>query len=337
MAQRSMTQRRMMFAATGLWLCLGAVLLAFLWHISVGAKSVPLGTVWQALVAPEEGVFDHVIIRDLRLPRAIFAVTVGAALSVAGALMQGVTRNPLAEPGILGLLSGATFAVIIGIGWFGLAGTAYVPLFAALGALAGAAMVWGIAEAAPGGSTPLTLILAGAAVTAFLGSIQGAAILLNEDAFFNFRVWLSGTLAGRDMDTYRWALPWFVSGLVAALIIARQITALAMGEETAAGLGVNTTRIKAVALVSVVALTAASVAVAGPLGFVGLVIPHIVRLFVGSDYRLVVPFSAIVGSGYVLVVDIAARMVLAPIEVSTGIVTAMLGAPIFIWLVRAKL
>lgn len=332
-----MNGTRRIIAATGFWACLGAVALAFMWHISVGAKPVPISIVWEALTAPQEGVFDHVIVRDLRMPRAIFALSVGAALSVAGALMQGVTRNPLAEPGILGLMAGATFAVIIGIGWFGFASTAYVPLFAAIGALFGAALVWLIASAAPGGSTPLTLILAGSAVSGFLYAIESAAILLNEEAFRNFRVWLSGSLAGRDMTTYLWALPWFLLGLGAALVIARQITALAMGEETAAGLGVDTLRIKVIALGAVVVLTAAAVSIAGPLGFVGLVIPHVVRLFVGSDYRLIVPFSAIIGAGYVVVVDIAARMVLAPVEISTGIVTTMLGAPVFIWLVRTRL
>ncbi|MEM1303053.1 MAG: iron ABC transporter permease, partial [Pseudomonadota bacterium] len=259
---------RSLFAATGFWLCVICVALAFMWHISVGAKSIPLATVWQALVSPQDGVFDHVVVRDLRMPRAIFALFVGAALAVAGALMQGVTRNPLAEPAILGLMAGATFAVIIGIGWFQLAGTAYVPLFAALGGLGGAVLVWTIAGAAPGGATPLTLILSGAAVSGFLYAIEQAAILLNEDAFRNFRVWLSGSLAGRDWDTFLWALPWFVAGLAAAFLIARQITALAMGEETAAGLGVDTVRIKALALTAVVALTAAAVSVAGPLGFV---------------------------------------------------------------------
>ena len=139
------------------------------------------------------------------------------------------------------------------------------------------------------------------------------------------------------MATYFRALPWFVAGLGAALVIARQITALAMGEETAAGLGINTVRIKIVALAAVIALTAAAASIAGPLGFVGLVIPHAVRLFVGADYRLVIPFSAIVGAGYVVIVDIAARVILAPVEVSTGIVTTMLGAPVFIWLVRTRL
>jgi iron complex transport system permease protein len=332
-----MNATRTILAAGIFWLCVGGTLLAFLLHISVGAKAIPLGIVWQAIVAPQEGAFDHVVVRELRMPRAIFAISVGAALSVAGALMQGVTRNPLAEPGILGLMAGATFAVIIGIGWLELAGTAYVPLFAAIGALLGAVLVWTIASAAPGGATPLTLILSGAAVGGFLYAIESAAILLNEDTFRNFRNWLSGSLAGRDMATFLWALPWFVAGLTAALLISRQVTALAMGEEAAAGLGVNTVKIKFIALGAVVILTAAAVSVAGPLGFVGLVIPHVVRLFVGSDYRLIVPFSAIVGAGYVVVVDIAARVTLAPVEISTGIVTTMLGAPIFIWLVRAKL
>lgn len=332
-----MNTSRTIFAAGAFWLCLAGVFFTFLWHISVGAKAIPVSTVWEAIVAPQDGLFDHVVVRDLRMPRAIFAISVGAALSVAGALMQGVTRNPLAEPGILGLMAGATFAVVIGIGWYGLAGSAYIPLFAAVGAFIGAALVWTIASAAPGGATPLTLILSGVAVGGFLHAIESAAILLNAEAFRDFRVWLSGSLSGRDMATYLWALPWFVIGLGAALLIARPVTALAMGEETAAGLGVDTMKIKTIALGAVVILTAAAVSIAGPLGFVGLVIPHVVRIFVGADYRLIVPFSAIVGAGYVTVVDTVARVALAPIEISTGIVTTILGAPVFIWLVRAKL
>lgn len=332
-----MMHRRPIFAATAFWVCLGALMLAVLWHISVGAKAIAIGTVIDALVSPQDGVFDHAVVRDLRLPRAVFSVAVGAALSVAGALMQGVTRNPLAEPGILGLMVGASFSVIICIGWLNLASLAWVPFFAAVGALGGAVLVWGMASAVPGGATPLTLILSGAAVTTFLGAIEGAVILLNEDTFEDFRLWLSGSLAGRSMDAFLWAAPWFVLGLGAALAISRQITALSMGEETAAGLGINTLKVKALALLAVVMLTGAAVSVAGPLGFVGLVIPHLVRLFVGSDYRLIVPFSAIIGGCYVVLVDIAARVLLAPIEISTGIVTTMLGAPVFIWLVRARL
>ncbi|RYH01679.1 iron ABC transporter permease [Salipiger sp. IMCC34102] len=311
--------------------------LAFAWHISVGAKTIPLGTVAEALLAYDPAIFDHVVIVDLRLPRAVYALLVGAALSVAGALMQGVTRNPLAEPGILGLLIGASFAVVIFVGVFDLAAPALIPLVAALGALAAAVAVWGIATAAPGGATPLTLVLSGAAITAFLGALVTVANLLDEQTFEELRVWLTGSLAGRRIEILRWTLPWLFAGLVVAFGVARQVTALAMGEETAIGLGMNVGRLKALVLFAVIALTASAVAIAGPMGFVGLVVPHAVRLFAGQDYRLIVPWSAIAGAAYLLVVDIAARIALAPIEISTGLVTALIGAPIFVWLVRARL
>lgn len=316
---------------------LAGIALAFAWHIAVGAKTVPLGTVLTALTSYDRTIFDHVVVVNLRLPRAIYAVLVGASLSVAGALMQGITRNPLAEPGILGLLTGASFAVVILVGFFGSVAPVWIPLLAAVGAAITAALVWGIAAAAPGGSTPLTLILSGAAITAFLGAFIALANLLDQESFESLRVWLTGTLSSRAPAVLWWSLPWIAVGLVIALAIARQVTALAMGDETAVGLGVDVARLKALALVSVIALTAASVAIAGPMAFVGLVIPHITRIFVGSDYRLIVPFSAGFGAMYLLLIDIAARMVLAPVEVSTGIISAILGGPFFVWLVRARL
>ncbi|MEM9798212.1 MAG: iron ABC transporter permease [Pseudomonadota bacterium] len=318
-------------------IALGALALAFGWHIAVGAKTIPLGTILEALVAYDRAIFDHVVIRDLRLPRALLAIGVGAALAVAGALMQGVTRNPLADPGLLGLLVGASFAVVLFHGFLGWGAAATIPVWAAIGALAGALTVWGVASAAPGGATPLTLVLSGAALTGFLGAIISMLHLIDEDTFENLRVWLTGTLAGRRTETALWALPWALAGLAVALGVARQVTALAMGEETATGLGVDVKRLQVAVLFSVVALTAAAVAVAGPMGFVGLVIPHVVRLFVGQDYRRIVPWSALAGALYMLLADIAARLVLAPIEVSTGLVTAFLGAPFFVWLVRARL
>ncbi|WP_404379169.1 FecCD family ABC transporter permease [Caenispirillum salinarum] len=316
---------------------LAVLALAFAWHVSVGAKTIPLPIVADALLAYDPTIFDHVVVVDLRLPRAVFAVLVGAALAVAGALMQGVTRNPLAEPGILGLLIGASFAVVLVVGVFDLAEPAAIPLVSALGALAAAAAVWGIAAAAPGGATPLTLVLAGAAMTAFLGALMTAANLLDEQTFEDLRVWLTGSLAGGQWSVALWAAPWLLAGFLVAFGTARQITALAMGDETAAALGIRVGRIKMLALLAVVALTAAAVAIGGPMGFVGLVVPHAVRLFVGQDYRLVLPWSAIAGAAYLLVVDVAARLALAPVEVSTGLVTALLGAPVFVWLVRARL
>lgn len=327
--------------ARAVWLApvagLALLMLAFLWHISVGARTIPPGTVLEALTAYDATVFDHVVVMDLRLPRAICAALVGASLSVAGALMQGVTRNPLAEPGLLGLLAGASCAVVLVVGVFGLASPGLLPLVAAAGALVAAAVVWGIAVAAPGGATPLTLVLSGAAVSAFLGAVVTIANLLDEQSFEQLRVWMTGSLAGGRAEVLPWALPWLGAGMLVALGTARRVTALAMGDELATGLGMRVGRLKALTLAAVVALTAGSVALAGPLGFVGLVVPHAVRLFTGQDYRLVVPWSAIAGAAYLLVVDIAARMILAPVEISTGLVTALLGAPIFVWLVRARL
>ncbi|MCE0505906.1 iron ABC transporter permease [Roseivivax sp. GX 12232] len=323
--------------ALGVALALAALTLAFGWHIALGAKTIPLETVLQALLAPDPTDFDHMVVRDLRLPRAVFAVLVGAALAVAGALMQGVTQNPLAEPGLLGLLAGASFAVVMAIGVFGLAGTIWLPPIAAGGALAATLAVWAIASSAPGGASPLTLVLSGAAVSAFLAALVAMANLIDEDSFENLRVWLTGTLAGRSKDVMFWTLPWLLAGLGVSLAVARQITALAMGDATATGLGVSVVRLKALVLFAVVALTASAVAIAGPMGFVGLIVPHVVRVTLGHDYRVIVPFSALFGATFLLVADIAARMALAPVEVSTGIVTALLGAPVFIWLVRMRL
>ena len=250
--------------------------------------------------------------------------------------MQGVTRNPLADPGLFGLLAGASFAVVFGT-FTGLTGPAFIPLLAALGALGAAAIVWAIASAVPGGATPMTLVLAGAAVTAFLAALTAIMLLLDENSFELLRVWLTGTLTGRPGDTGLWAGAWLALGLGLSLVSSRQVTALAMGDETATGLGVDVAKLRLAILLSVVALTAAAVALAGPMGFVGLVVPHIVRLIVGHDYRVIVPGAAVAGAIFMLLADIAARMLLAPVEISTGLITALLGAPFFIWLVRARL
>ena len=318
-------------------LVLTLLVLAFVWHISVGTKPVSFSIIYQALTDFDKTVFDHIIIQKLRLPRAIIAVAAGASLSVAGALMQGVTRNPLADPGILGLMAGASFAVVMTYGFFNYSQIGYLPAVAAIGALLAAALVWSIAGAAPGGSTPLTLILSGVAVSAFLAAIITMVHLIDEEAYDEIRVWLTGSLAGNRLNVFYWALPWIIGGLALALTIARQITALAMGDDTATGLGVNVARLKGLAMIAVIALTAAAVSIAGPMGFIGLIIPHVVRLLVGADYRLIVPYSAVIGAIYLLIIDIIARLALSPVEISTGIVAAMLGGPFFVWLVRMRL
>lgn len=323
-------------SAAGMPLLVALTALLFAMHIAVGAKPLPLSIVWEALTARDPGVFDHMIIWDLRFPRALIALTVGAALSVAGALMQGVTRNPLADPGILGLMAGASFAVVVITYLFGPSASVWLPWIAAIGALVTAVVVFLIAHMAPGGATPLTLTLSGAAVSAFLAAIISIAHLLSQDTFDNLRVWLTGSLAGRDLAMLQITGPWIAVALGAGLVLARQVTALTMGDDVARGLGIRTGALKIQLLVVVVVLTACAVALAGPMGFVGLVIPHVARLFVGSDYRWIVPYAALIGAAYLLGVDIIARIAIPPREISTGIITAMIGAPFFIQLVRMR-
>lgn len=312
------------------------LMFAFVWNISVGAKSLPLSTVIDSLIHYDNTIFDHIIIRSLRLPRAIIAVLVGASLGVAGALMQGVTRNPLADPSILGLMAGASFAVVMAIGIFNLVSPTLLPWVAAFGALVTAVIVWLIAQWVPGGATPLTLTLSGSAITAFLGALISVALLMNQETFEQLRVWLVGSLAGGRVDVLKTTAPIIIGSLMLAIALSRKVTALAMGDDVARGLGVQTSWLKVQILVCVVMLTACSVALAGPMGFIGLVIPHAVRLFVGSDYRWIVPYSALIGATYLLGVDIVARMALRPQEIATGILTAMIGAPLFVQLVRRK-
>lgn len=310
---------------------------AVLIHLGIGSKAIAIPDVLSALTAFDPDNFDHIVVRQMRTPRMFAAIAVGAALSVAGALMQGVTRNPLADPGLLALMNGASFGVVVGAGWFGISSDAWIPAMAALGALLAASLVFAITLAAPNRGEPAVLLLAGAAVSALLGAMVSVTNLLNEESFSIFRIWLSGAITNTAAQKLPIALPWLGVGLLIALLSARQVTALSMGQEAATGLGVNTRALSAKLLLSVVILTASAVSIAGPLGFVGLVVPHAVRLIVGSDYRRIIPFSAVFGAVFLLVVDCVARTILAPTEIATGVVTSMLGAPLFLWLVRRVL
>ncbi|KZN15373.1 iron ABC transporter permease [Marinomonas sp. TW1] len=308
----------------------------FVWHLALGATSLPMAAVYDALFHFDSSNFNHLIVKSIRLPRALVAVLVGASLSVAGALMQGVTRNPLAEPGILGLMAGASFAVVCAMTIFPSVATEFLPWIAALGALVTAIGVWFIAQSVPGGATPLALTLTGAAITAFLGTLISVMYLLSQDTFEQLRVWLTGSLAGRRLDDVTIALPAILAMLAFAMSLSRNVTVLAMGDSMAKGIGANTAWLKGQVLMCVVILTACSVSLAGPLGFVGLVVPHTVRLFVGADYRWVVPYSALFGAIYLLGVDAIARVLIRPEEISTGIITALVGGPLFIYLVRKR-
>lgn len=314
-------------------LALITLMLLALAHLGLGARDLPVATMVEALVAYDPAQFEHFIVQEMRLPRLVIALTVGAALAVAGALMQGITLNPLAAPDILGVNMGAAAAVVAAtfLGW---GGPASLPWFAFAGALVTSVLVYLMGSVGRSGATPLKLTLAGVAVSAFLGALMSVAHLLNEEGFERLRVWLAGTLAGRDPEVFLMALPYLAAGFAIALLVARQITALGLGADVARGLGIHTVRLKLVALASVVLLCGAAVTVTGPIGFIGLVVPHMVRTFAGLDYRWVVPLSAVTGAAVLVAADIVARTLLAPQELATGIVTALVGAPVFVALVR---
>lgn len=302
-------------------------------HLGLGARDLSLATMVDALVAYNPDRFEHFIVQEMRLPRLIIALTVGAALAVAGALMQGVTLNPLAAPDILGINMGAAAAVVTAT-FFGFGSSGILPWFAFVGALVTSLLVYLMGSVGRSGATPLKLTLAGVAVSAFLGALMSVGHLLNEAGFERLRVWLAGTLAGRDPDVFVMALPYMALGFVLALLVARQVTALGLGADVARGLGIHTVRLRLLALASVVLLCGAAVTVTGPIGFIGLVVPHMVRTFAGLDYRWVVPLSAVTGAAVLVAADIVARTLLAPQELATGIVTALVGAPVFVALVH---
>ncbi|WP_409438815.1 FecCD family ABC transporter permease [Psychromonas sp. GE-S-Ul-11] len=321
---------------SGIVIMLGLLLFAFIWHLSIGTKIIPIDELIQSFYAYNQDNFNHLIIQELRLPRALIAICVGACLAVSGALMQGVTRNPLADPGLLGMLTGAALGVVYWSTFVSSASLVWLPLVAAIGALISAIIVWSIASRVTGGITPLSLILSGSAFTAFTGALLAIHHLLDQHTFEEMRTWLVGSLLASNLATLYWCLPWIIIGLVAAIMLAPSVTALSMGEEVATGLGINIPRRKWQLLTCVVILTSVSVALAGPLGFIGLVIPHVVRFWVGADYRWIIPYCILLGAVYLLFVDTLARWLIQPHEIATGLITILIGAPLFIWLVKVR-
>lgn len=317
----------------GLGFGLLILLLCLVGSLTYGAAEISLSKIYTALVA-FDGSADHLIIRTLRLPRSLVALGVGAAMAVAGALMQGLTRNPLADPGILGINAGAALAVVASICVWGPAGLHVYAGFAFLGAGLTAVAVYWLGSLGRGGLTPLNLTIAGAALTALLSSLTTGLLILNQPTFEDSRFWLAGSVAGRDLSLFWQILPYLVAGMALALALGKPITTLSLGEDVARSLGQQTTWVKASTALSVVLLAGSSVAVAGPIGFVGLIVPHLVRSFVGRDYRWILPYAAIFGAILLLIADLAARMLVAPQELPLGVMTAFVGAPFFIYLGR---
>lgn len=312
-------------------LALGLLVFSFLLAISLGAANIPLDEVWRLLFHPE-GSNNALIVHTLRLPRAIVAALVGACLGVAGAMMQGITRNPLSEPGIMGVNAGAVLAILVALVFFpGLPPWSTV-VVAALGGVGAAALVYSITLSV--GLTPVRLALAGIAVGSMLGAAASFLLIIFEDRTRGVLFSLSGSVAGRTWEHVWTLLPWAVPTLLLALILSHQINLLSLGEDVARGLG---TRVEVVRLVSTtlaVLLAGAAVSVAGPIGFLGLMVPHAARGLVGPDYRQVIPLSAILGASLMLLSDLAARLIDKPLETPVGILIAGIGAPFLVYVAR---
>ncbi|WP_309119061.1 iron ABC transporter permease [Paenibacillus sp.] len=306
---------------------------AFL-SIAYGSRSIDLYTVWQAFAAFDGASADHLIVRNTRLPRTLVAAAVGAALAVSGAIMQTVTRNPLASPSIFGVNSGAALCIIIAITVFGIDSQSLFVWAAFLGAALAAGAAYGLGTVGRGGGSPVNITLAGAAVTAFASSITQGIMLVNGRSFDQIIFWLVGSVAGREMPMLLPVLPFLAIGAVVCFALAAPLNTLALGEDVARGLGQRVAAVKLGAAAAVVLLSGSSVAVAGPIAFVGIVVPHLARFVVGRDHRWLLPYSALLGSVLLLGADVIARFVAMPNELPVGVVTALIGVPFFVWVAR---
>lgn len=323
---RSATPRRLGAPATTA-ISVAVVVGACVLSVLVGARPLPFEAVW-------DGAHPLHAVVEARIERTALALAVGAALGLAGALMQGLTRNPLADPGILGVNAGATFAMVIGMTMFGLNAMSHFLPLAFVGAACAAVLVHGIASMGRDGATPLKLAITGAALSAGLMSWTTGVLLADRKTMESFRFWQVGTVAGRGFDVLLTGLPFVVVGAVLALLGARLLNTLALGDDLARGLGRNTTRDRLLVALAIVLLAGAATAMAGPIAFVGLVVPHAVRRFVGGDYARVLPLSMLVGAALVTVADTVGRVILPPAEVQVGIMAAVVGVPVFLVLIR---
>jgi iron complex transport system permease protein len=271
-----------------------------------------------------------------RLPRTVLALLVGSALSVSGTTMQAITRNPIAEPGILGVSSGAALAVVIGVAFVGISDPYVYMALAVAGAAAAALVVYLVGSLGRGGASPLKLALAGAAMTAAFGSLVNAILLPRVDVMSSFRFWQVGGVGGASWDRIVVVLPFIAAGLLICALSARGMNMLALGDDLAAGLGAGVSRTRVVAAVGAVLLCGVATSIAGPIAFVGLVVPHVGRLLVGSDHRWLLPFAALGGAALLIAADVLGRVIARPEELEVGIVTAVIGAPVLIWVVRRR-
>lgn len=332
--------RRTSSRLLGTGLALGLVVVAAIAGVAIGARAIPVGDVvavllGQLLGQSPEGT-DTMVVAQLRVPRTAIGLVTGLSLGVAGALAQAVTRNPLADPGLLGTNSGAAFALALGVGFVGATAPTAQLALAFVGALVATLVVYAIGSAGRSGGNPVRLVLAGTALGAVLAGITEAIVITDPDRFDAMTTWRSGSLVDRDLGLLAVALPCVVAGLVLAAAISSSLNAVALGDDLAASLGANVALVRTLAVVAITLLAGAATALAGPITFVGLMVPHVARWIVGPDQRWILALSALLGATLLVVADIVGRIALPPGEVPAGIVTAFVGAPVLIVLVRRR-
>lgn len=318
-----------------LLLLLAALLLvAFACSIMFGVRSITVSDAVGGLLGYTDTADQAAA--AARLPRTVLGVAVGAALAIAGATMQAVTRNPLADPGIFGVLAGASLAVVVGMTFFGVVNPVTIMVLAILGSAAAAVFVYVVGSLGREGATPLKLALAGAATSAALAALISAILLPRIDVMDSYRHWQIGGVAGASWDRLAMAGPLLASGAIICLLSARGMNALALGDEMATGLGERVLRTRIIRSLGAVILCGVATALAGPIAFVGLIVPHLCRLLVGTDHRWLLPFSALAGAALLISADTLGRVLTRPSEIAVGIIMPIIGAPVFIWIVRRQ-
>ncbi|WP_018504344.1 FecCD family ABC transporter permease [Parafrankia discariae] len=328
----SRRHRRLALLLAGALLLLAVICVL---SIALGSRQIAPSDVARAVFEPDGGEIDAVV-RGLRVPRTVLGLFAGAALGLAGALMQGLTRNPLADPGLLGVSAGAAFGIVLAVSTLDLTSLNGYIWFAFAGALITSVVVYLLATAGRGGATPVKLALAGVAVTALLSSLTNGIALTDTEALNRYRFWAAGSLSGRDAAVLEQAAPFLAVGAVLALSSATALNSLALGEDVARSLGRRLALVRVRGVLAITLLTGAAVATAGPVVFVGLVVPHVARAITGPDYRWILPFTMILAPALVLAADILGRLINRPSEVGVGVVVAFVGAPLFILLVRRR-
>ncbi|MEQ9969242.1 iron ABC transporter permease [Pectobacterium carotovorum] len=310
------------------------LLLSIVASLMLGQSTISFSAVFNALFHYDPQQIDHILVLTTRLSRTVIAIVVGASLAVAGALMQALTRNPLASPGIFGINAGAMFAIVLLSSLFTFSSQIALAWTAYLGAAVAGVMVYVLGTLGNARSSHLRIVLAGAAISALFISFTQALLVINQDGLDSMLFWLAGSVSGRSLSMLLPLLPYFVIALFLALLLARHLNILVAGDEIAKGLGQRTVLVRALSGLCVIGLAGGAVAIAGNIGFVGLIVPHIVRRVLSADHRWLLPGCAIFGATLLLLADVASRLLIVPQEVPVGAMTALLGAPFFIYLAR---